>query len=37
VGVHAAGLGGPVEIEADLREAALQRAMSFDNRGTVRA
>jgi L-ribulose-5-phosphate 4-epimerase len=36
-GVRATGLGGAVEIEADLREAALQRAMSFDNRGTVRA
>ncbi len=36
-GVHAAGLGGPVEIEADLREAALQRAMTFDSRGSVRA
>ncbi len=36
-GLNAAGLGGPVEIPADLRAAALQRAMAFDNRGTVRA
>ncbi len=31
------GLGGPVEISPDLRAAALQRAMTFDSRGTVRA
>src|SRR5580692_960731 len=36
-GLNAAGLGGPVEIPADLRAAALQRAMAFDSRGTVRA
>ncbi len=36
-GINAAPLGGPVEIPADLRAAALQRAMSFDSRGTVRA
>jgi L-ribulose-5-phosphate 4-epimerase len=36
-GVNAAGLGGPAEIEPDLRAAALQRAMTFDSRGTVRA
>jgi len=36
-GVNAAGLGGPVEIAEDLRAAALQRAMAFDSRGTVRA
>ncbi len=36
-GLGAAGLGGPVEIPADLRAAALQRAMAFDSRGTVRA
>jgi L-ribulose-5-phosphate 4-epimerase len=36
-GIRAAGFGGPVEIEADLRAAALQRAMTFDSRGTVRA
>ena len=36
-GINAAGLGGPVEIAEDLRAAALQRAMAFDSRGTVRA
>ena len=36
-GINAAGLGGPVEIPAELRAAALQRAMSFDSRGTVHA
>jgi L-ribulose-5-phosphate 4-epimerase len=36
-GINAAGLGGPAEIEADLRAAALQRAMTFESRGTVRA
>jgi L-ribulose-5-phosphate 4-epimerase len=36
-GINAAGLGGPVEIPADLRAAALQRAMVFDSRGTVHA
>jgi L-ribulose-5-phosphate 4-epimerase len=36
-GINAAALGGPVEIPAELRAAALQRAMSFDSRGTVRA
>jgi L-ribulose-5-phosphate 4-epimerase len=36
-GINAAGLGGPVEIPADMRAAALQRAMTFDNRGTVHA
>jgi L-ribulose-5-phosphate 4-epimerase len=36
-GVNAASLGGPVEIPAELRAAALQRAMSFDSRGTVHA
>ena len=36
-GINAAGLGGPVEIPAELRAAALQRAMAFGNRGTVRA
>ena len=36
-GINAAGLGGPVEIPAELRAAALQRAMVFDSRGTVRA
>ena len=36
-GVNAAALGGPVEIPAELRAAALQRAMSFDSRGTLHA
>jgi L-ribulose-5-phosphate 4-epimerase len=36
-GINAASLGGPVEIPAELRAAALQRAMSFDSRGTVHA
>jgi L-fuculose-phosphate aldolase len=36
-GINAAGIGGPVEIEDDLRAAALQRAMTFESRGTVRA
>jgi L-ribulose-5-phosphate 4-epimerase len=33
-GVNAGSLGGPVEIPADLRAAALQRAMAFANAGT---
>ena len=36
-GVNTASIGGPVEIPADLRAAALQRAMAFDGQGTVRA
>ena len=36
-GINAGGLGGPAEIPADLRAAALQRAMTFDSRGTVQA
>jgi L-fuculose-phosphate aldolase len=36
-GVNAAGIGGPVEIPEELRAAALQRAMTFESRGTVRA
>jgi L-fuculose-phosphate aldolase len=36
-GIKAAGLGGPVEIPADLKAAALQRAMTFDQRGMVSA
>jgi L-fuculose-phosphate aldolase len=36
-GLNAAGLGGPVEIPPDLRDAALQRTMAFDSRGTVHA
>jgi L-ribulose-5-phosphate 4-epimerase len=35
--IIAAALGGPVEIAPELRAAALQRAMTFDSRGTVRA
>lgn len=36
-GINAAPLGGPVEIPADLRAAALQRAMTFESQGTVHA
>ena len=36
-GINTASLGGPVEIPADMRAAALQRAMTFESRGTVRA
>jgi ribulose-5-phosphate 4-epimerase/fuculose-1-phosphate aldolase len=36
-GINSSGLGGPAEIPEDLRAAALQRAMAFDQRGTVRA
>ena len=36
-GLNGAALGGPVEIEPGLRAAALQRAMTFDSQGTVRA
>jgi L-ribulose-5-phosphate 4-epimerase len=36
-GINAGSLGGPVEISPDLRAAALQRAMTFDRQGTVRA
>jgi L-fuculose-phosphate aldolase len=36
-GINAAALGGPAEIEPALRAAALQRAMAFGARGTVRA
>ena len=36
-GINASALGGPVEISPDLRTAALQRAMTFDSQGTVRA
>lgn len=36
-GINAGSLGGPVEISPDLRAAALQRAMTFDSQGTVRA
>ncbi len=34
-GINAVGLGGPVEIPAELRAAALQRAMTFERQGTV--
>ncbi len=36
-GINTASIGGPAEIPADLRAAALQRAMAFDSQGTVRA
>ena len=36
-GINTAALGGPVEIPADMRSAALQRAMTFQSQGTVRA
>ncbi|MGN6795969.1 MAG: hypothetical protein ACTHJW_26590, partial [Streptosporangiaceae bacterium] len=36
-GINAGALGGPVEIPAGLRAAALQRAMTFDRQGTIRA
>lgn len=36
-GINAGGLGGPVEIPADMRAAALQRAMIFEQKGTVSA
>ena len=36
-GINAAALGGPAEIPAELRAAALQRMAAFDSRGTVRA
>ncbi len=35
--INASALGGPVEIPADLRAAALQRAMAFDASGTKTA
>lgn len=34
-GINSAALGGPVEIEQDLRAAALQRAMTFEAASTV--
>ena len=37
VAINAQALGGPVEIPADLRAAALQRAMAFDAAGTKSA
>ncbi len=36
-GINASALGGPVEIPPVLQAAALQRAMTFDSQGTVRA
>jgi L-fuculose-phosphate aldolase len=36
-GRNSADLGGPVEIPQELREAALQRAMLFEQRGTAHA
>jgi L-fuculose-phosphate aldolase len=36
-GITSAALGGPVEIEDEMRLAALQRAMTFDAAGTVGA
>ena len=35
--INASALGGPVELPADLRAAALQRAMAFDASGTKTA
>jgi hypothetical protein len=35
-GIRAASIGGPVEIPDDLRAAALQRAMTFEAKGTAR-
>ncbi len=34
-GIRAVGLGGPVEIPSDMKAAALQRAMAFEQQGTV--
>jgi L-fuculose-phosphate aldolase len=36
-GINAAAIGGPVEIEAGMRAAALQRAMAFAQAGTAHA
>ena len=36
-GLNAAVIGGPVEVPEDLRAAALQRAMTFQSHGTIRA
>lgn len=36
-GINAAGLDGPAEIPENLRAAALQRALTFDSRGTIHA
>ncbi|HSS91473.1 MAG TPA: class II aldolase/adducin family protein [Streptosporangiaceae bacterium] len=36
-GINATGLGGPAEIPEGMRAAALQRAMTFEGRGTMNA
>ena len=36
-GINSGGIGGPVELPVPLRAAALQRATSFDDRGTQHA
>jgi L-ribulose-5-phosphate 4-epimerase len=36
-GINASALGGPAEIPENFRAAALQRAMTFDSRGTIHA
>ena len=36
-GIRASAIGGPTEVPEDLRAAALQRAMTFQDRGTIRA
>ena len=36
-GVNSSGLAGSAQIPDDLKAAALQRVMTFDQRGTVRA
>ena len=36
-GINAAAIGGPVPIPPEMREAALQRAMTFEHGGTVSA
>ena len=36
-GINAALLGGAIEIPAEMKAAALQRAMTFEQRGTVSA
>jgi hypothetical protein len=36
-GINAVGLGGAVQIPADMKAAALQRAMIFERQGTASA
>jgi hypothetical protein len=36
-GINAVGLGGAVPIPADMKAAALQRAMTLERRGTISA